>query len=310
MFEAIREARPPRLYVAADGPRPGHPGERARVKAVRDYVTANVDWQCEVKTLFRAQHLGLRRAVSEAIDWFFEHEEEGVILEDDCLPDPSFFGFCDELLDRYRDDDRVMHISGGCHVGEAAIREAGVDGSYFLSRYPHIWGWATWRDVWRQYSTDPRGFEADFQEISRDFASRREAAHWRRIFRGLHAGKFESWSYHWILSVWRGRGVSIYPTRNLVRNIGFGSRAVHTKPWKDYKGLRKPQLESMDEIRHPRQPALHPELDLEDFRAYFERPHFAIRLYKVVKRTVGWALGPVRKALCPDLRREAERSRT
>ena len=163
-MEEVRKAQPPRLYVAADGPRTDRPDERALAEATRSLVVDNIDWDCEVKTLFREKNLGLKNAVSSAIDWFFEHEEQGIILEDDCLADPSFFGFCEELLDRYRDDDRVMHIGGNCFLPELEMED-----SYFFSRFPHIWGWATWRDAWEHWSSDqPRlrvGVRGDHAEL-------------------------------------------------------------------------------------------------------------------------------------------------
>ena len=144
VFETIRQAKPQRLYIAADGARASRVGEAAQVQAVRDYVTSHVDWECEVKTLFREQNLGCKYAVSSAIAWFFENEEMGIILEDDCLPDPTFFNFCQELLARYRHDQRIGVISGD----NFQFGHRRNDDSYYFSKYVHIWGWATWRDRW------------------------------------------------------------------------------------------------------------------------------------------------------------------
>src|SRR5271169_304080 len=147
-MEAIRRAQPPRLYVAADGPR-DRPGEPRRCEEVRRIATA-VDWPCDVKTLFRDQNLGLRRAVASAIDWFFESEEEGIVLEDDCLPSLDFFRFCTELLERYRTDTRVMAICGSSYVNPGSNHTA----SYYFSYYADVWGWATWRRAWQLYDRD------------------------------------------------------------------------------------------------------------------------------------------------------------
>ena len=136
VFEAIRQAKPPRLYIAADGARSSREGEAEKVQAVREYIIQNIDWECEVKTLFREQNLGCKYAVSGAIDWFFENEEMGIILEDDCLPSQSFFWFCEELLERYKDDMRVWHI-GGSNFQNGIKRG---DGDYYFSKYNTFFG--------------------------------------------------------------------------------------------------------------------------------------------------------------------------
>ena len=149
VFDAIRAAQPPRLYVAADGPRAGDPAEAERCAAVRRIATA-VDWPCELVTLIRPENLGCKRAVSSAITWFFEYEPEGIILEDDCLPDPSFFGYCDALLEHYRDDDRIMCISGDNFISAHCRTRPQL---LFFSLC-HIWGWASWARAWEHYSVD------------------------------------------------------------------------------------------------------------------------------------------------------------
>ena len=136
VFEAIRTAKPPRLYIAADGPRLEREGERASCEEVRK-IALEVDWECDVNTLFRVENLGCKRGPSEGISWFFEHEDEGIILEDDCLPDQSFFSFCEELLERYRNDTRIMAISGNNFQHGRKRTEY----SYYFSRYFHGWGW-------------------------------------------------------------------------------------------------------------------------------------------------------------------------
>jgi len=142
VFEQIKKAKPPRLYIAADGPRDYVEGEAEKVKAAREYVLSNIDWNCEVKTLFREKNLGCGKAVSEAITWFFENEEQGIILEDDTVPSQSFFWFCEELLNRYKDEKKVWHI-GGTNFQDGIIRG---NGDYYFSALNHIWGWASWVD--------------------------------------------------------------------------------------------------------------------------------------------------------------------
>lgn len=187
VFKAIRQVKPHKLYVAADGPRPDKEGDASDVQAVRDYVMSNIDWDCHVQTLFRDTNLGCRKAVGEAITWFFEHEEAGIILEDDCFPDPSFFPFCTELLDRYRDAPRIAAITGCCFQPEGFTSDA----SYFFSRYPFIWGWATWSRAWKYYKQDlseyPKLF--DLEWLSHLLGSQIAARYWTKILRRYQDNK-------------------------------------------------------------------------------------------------------------------------
>jgi len=225
VFEAIRRARPLRLYVAADGPREDRAGEDIRVESVRKIATA-VDWPCDVKTLFRKDNLGCKQAVSGAITWFFEHEEEGVILEDDCLPHPDFFNFCETMLDFYRDDERVDVISGNNFQNG---RKRGA-GAYYFSKYNHCWGWATWRRAWCHYQGElpfwPEWKDSDdWKTVCPDNVER---CYWERIFDQVYAGAIDTWDYQWTACVWKHRGLTATPNVNLVTNIGFGVDATHT----------------------------------------------------------------------------------
>lgn len=248
VFQAIRQARPPRLYIGADGPRDDRPGEKERCDQVRQIATA-VDWPCEVKTLFREKNLGCRVGVSTAIDWFFEDEPEGIILEDDCLPDLTFFRFCEELLDRYREETRVMLISGNYFHGNAYTSTK----SYFFSRYCHIWGWATWRRAWQYYDSDmdqwPRLRKTDWLRCVGD-GHYDFQKYWTRILDSTHAGKIDTWAYRWNFSCWTQNGLAILPSKNLVKNIGFGENATHTKG--DGGWISKMPLESITfPLDHP-----------------------------------------------------------
>jgi hypothetical protein len=227
VFAAIRQARPTRLYVAADGPRADRSGEADRCAEVRRIATA-VDWPGELKILFREQNMGCRRAVSKGIDWFFEQVEEGIILEDDCVPDPSYFRFAQELLTRYRDDKRVMVIAGN-HFHGAAHQPPY---NYFFSRYPHCWGWASWRRAWQLYDREMSLWlalrDSDWL-LGIGSGSRPFQRYWTDIFDQAYANKVDSWAYRWLFSCWVQNGLAILPARNLVINIGFGEDATHTK---------------------------------------------------------------------------------
>lgn len=227
VFDAIRAARPPRLYVAADGTRPERLGEAARCAAVRSIATA-VDWPCEVVTLMRDENLGCKRAVSSAIAWFFEHEPEGIILEDDCLPDPSFFPYCDELLERYRNDPKVMCVSGNNFISSTWVPQA----SYYFSKYVHIWGWASWRRAWQYYDVGMRDWENvrdTLDPLMRRLPDQPQARlHWRELFDRVSKGQIDTWDYQWTYACWRHDGLSCMPQINLISNIGFGEGATHT----------------------------------------------------------------------------------
>ncbi|NEV63007.1 glycosyltransferase family 2 protein [Thiorhodococcus minor] len=226
VFEAIRAARPARLYVAADGPRADRIGELDRCEKVRQIATG-VDWPCQVYTRFRDSNLGCKRAVSDALDWFFGEEEAGIVLEDDCLPHPDFFLFCDALLARYAEDARVSVITGD---NFQRGRRRG-DASYYFSKYNHCWGWASWRRAWRLYDGELH-FWPEWQGSAawRDrLPNARERRYWQAIFDRVARGEIDSWAYPWTASVWYRGGLTATPNVNLVTNIGFSDEATHTR---------------------------------------------------------------------------------
>ena len=224
VFEEIRKAKPRRLYVAADGPR--NKEEKEKTEAVRKYILETVDWNCKVKNLFRKQNLGCGKAVSQAITWFFKNEEMGIILEDDCLPNQSFFVFCEDLLERYKDDERIMHISGSTFVNEDMIM-----GDYYFSKYPYIWGWATWKRAWKNYDFNLTSLN-DFSlhdSLFNSFESEHVAIFWRDNFIKIKNNKIDTWDYQWVYALFVNHALSIVPKVNLVQNIGFSSIATHTQ---------------------------------------------------------------------------------
>jgi hypothetical protein len=227
VFEAIRTSRPPRLYIAADGPRGDRSGEVERCAQVRDIV-GGVDWACDVKTLFRGSNMGCKRAVSEGISWFFEHEPEGIILEDDCLPSSSFFTFCEELLERYRDDTRVWQICGTNLIGTALA--SATEASYRFSKYGPIWGWASWRRAWKNYDPDLSEWPAMSRPEAMESAYSTPAERKARLMLGtkLFDGAIDTWDYQWGFAKNFNYALSIVPAQNLIRNIGFGPDATHT----------------------------------------------------------------------------------
>ncbi len=225
IFERIRKAQPPRLYIAADGPRFGKAGESENCRLARA-ATEHIDWPCQVTTLFRTTNLGCKEAVSSAIDWFFNHEEEGIILEDDCLPSPTFFGYCDALLERYRHDTRVRHICG-CNFQFGQIRG---NASYYFSRLSHVWGWASWRRAWRAYDKNLSTYTADEigNALGNIFDDPIIIGRWRSIAKELKNDQINTWDYQLSLTNLLQHGLCIIPNQNLISNIGFGTGATHT----------------------------------------------------------------------------------
>ena len=225
VFDAIRTARPPRLYIACDGARPGRIEEAEKVASVRE-ISTNVDWPCEVRTLFRDKNLGCKYAVSSAISWFFGLEEEGVILEDDCLPSQSFFSFCEEMLCRYRDEQRVMAVTG-----TNITCKMHFDGDYFFSRYALMWGWASWASAWEAYDLEldhwPKNKQIRHLKML-GVVKLAECIAWKQILTRTKAKLVDTWDYQWIYSCWLRGGLTIAPAKNLITNIGYSSDATHT----------------------------------------------------------------------------------
>lgn len=250
VFAEICKARPKKLYVAADGPRKGKAGEEELCAETRAIIN-QVNWECEVKTLFRKENLGCGIGVSSAIDWFFSHEEEGIILEDDCVPDQTFFSFCEDLLTRYRYDSRVMHI-GGFNVQFGTRRGRA---SYYFSNFPEIWGWATWRRAWKlfdfQMETYPQFKEEN--RIKDVFDTARLQKLWlRALDHTLSEKKSSIWGYRWMYTVWSNHGLCITPNQVLVRNIGFDDRGTHTNGNEEvYRAYASCIAEPLKELKHP-----------------------------------------------------------
>jgi len=229
VFEQIRMARPSRLFVIADGPRESRPGEWELCRQARS-VIESIDWDCNLTTIFSDVNLGCRMRISTGLDLVFTEVEEAIILEDDCLPDQSFFSFCETLLKQYRDDKRVMHIGGSNYLGHH-FRKRMSQFSYYFSRYNHCWGWATWRRAWTKYDARMTQWP-EFRDggglsdvlTGDDWA----ISYWERAFAEVSAGRIDSWSIVWTFSCWINSGLTILPTVNLISNIGFDQRGTHT----------------------------------------------------------------------------------
>jgi hypothetical protein len=225
VFESIRKAKPSKLLVIADGARQHKIGEVEKCVETRKIIEG-VDWECEVITNYSDVNLGCKLRVSSGIDWVFEQVEEAIILEDDCVPEHTFFAYCDELLERYRYDTRIVAISGtNLQSGQRRTSD-----SYYFSRYMHVWGWATWRRSWQNYDVDMKQWPTVrdggwLQDILNDKLAIKG---WQKSFQRVYDGKIDTWDFQWVFACWIQSGLVISPNINLISNIGFGPGATHT----------------------------------------------------------------------------------
>jgi len=258
-MNVIRSARPPRLYVVADGPRSGVPGELDRCNEAR-LIASQIDWPCELHTLFRRENFGCKKSVSEGIDWFYDQEEEGIILEDDVLPVSSFFNYCDELLEKYRHDTNVGIISGSNFVGKYYK----VSSSYIFSRNAHIWGWASWRRVWRNYDVSmslwPIHRKAGL--IESVFPNDPQLSNsWISQFDDVYSGQIDTWDAQLAHMLWSNAYLSILPAINQTQNLGFGVGAAHTTGSLPKYIKDSPPIELTFPLIHPSSIAADPKID-------------------------------------------------
>ena len=224
VFKEIRKAKPKKLYIASDGPRIYKEGENFEVEEIRKFLISSIDWDCEVKTFFREKNLGCKYACSGAIDWFFENEDMGIVLEDDTLPNESFFSFCEIMLNKYKDDFRIGFINGTNF--QNGIKRG--DGDYYFSIFPHFWGWASWSNRWKNYDVEMNNFESP-NFIKDIIKNKKVYKSWCKSFYQVKVEKFDTWDYQFAFALWSQKQLCINPNTNLIKNIGFDSIATHTK---------------------------------------------------------------------------------
>jgi hypothetical protein len=226
VFERIRDARPEKLYLIADAPRPNKDGEAEKCAETRRIVEEMIDWPCEVHKNYADANMGCGKRIPSGLDWVFENEAEAIIMEDDILADPSFFLFCSELLQRYRDNGTVMQIGGYNRFNYNPH-----DSSYFYSRFCDIWGWATWRHEWDKFKAVDH---VEWDRIKRDnllsvlCMTTKEAEMRTFVLDDIFSGKLSAWGMRWELTKLINKGLGVVPSRNLIKNIGFGMDASHT----------------------------------------------------------------------------------
>jgi hypothetical protein len=244
VFQNIRTIKPNQLFIAADGPRFNKQGEVEQCAEVRA-VFNNIDWPCDVQTRFSEKNQGCKIGVSSGIDWFFRHVEEGIILEDDCLPDISFYRFCETLLEYYKNDERIMHI-GGLNLQDGITRG---DASYYFSKIAHIWGWATWKRAWDKFDVNISTFPDKKGDLYRLIPDSSAREYWLKNFELVHKKEKDTWDYQWQYTLFINNGLAVLPNKNLVSNIGFNLNATHTID--SFNLLAKLSTASIVDITHP-----------------------------------------------------------
>ncbi len=295
VFEAIAAVRPRHLFIAADGP--ATRADRAACDETRTIVQ-RVDWNCDAMRDFSDENLGLNRRMISAINWVFQEFDSAIVLEDDCLPHPQFFAFCSSMLRRYQDDARVVHVSGECY---RARREG--DASYFFSKYPLAWGWATWRRAWSLFDPSIRSWPhfREQAETNALFDSADERRYWRSTFARLHddhqaLGTPISWDYAWYHAC-MAHGLSIHPASNLVSNIGHGPLASNTRDVTELSN--RPTAPLVEPFVHPARIARDRQADLDTFDRRF--PGALLKHQRSFRHQIGrpgrWAIRMVRRGL-------------
>jgi hypothetical protein len=258
LMESLEKARPSRIYIGADGPRASKPLDKEKCAEARRIAQA-VTWPCEVRTNFLTENVGVDKGMESAIGWFFANEEEGIICEDDCIPSDDFFRYSEELLQKYRNDEKVMMICGTNF--QDGIKRG--DASYYASRYP-TWGWATWRRAWQKYDEHLDGLDELIREKKIDgiLTDPEQQKFWLDFFGKIRKGKFSFVDTKWLFSMWNNGGICLIPNANLVRNIGFDKEATHARIGADTRSV---ETEGLGEIRHPASLAVNEEADTHFF---------------------------------------------
>lgn len=292
VFDKIKEQKPKYLYLAADWARKNKEWESERCEKVKEEIMKQIDWECKVKTRFLKKNLWPKDAVSSSITRFFENEEQWIIFEHDCLPDTSFFWFCETLLEKYKDDERVMHISWSCPFPEKFYKKD----TYIFTPYEHIWWWATWRRAWKYYDVEMKSLNNfilnnQINHISNDFFTRKVNAH---HFKEVYDWKLNTWDYQRRYTIWSNHWLSIQPLTNLISNIWFWENALNTKNdlWQANKKLYKIDYQN---LFHPRDFVLNDKyLKLDEKYSQFSFMQYVaiylkkMWLYKIVAKLLGF----------------------
>jgi hypothetical protein len=276
VFEVIRRAKPQTLLIVADGPRNDRLSDVQKCEATR-FIVEHVDWECNVLKNYSDFNLGCKLRVSSGLDWAFNNVESAIILEDDCLPNPTFFRFCSELLNRYVDDERIMTISGN----NFQFGRKRTEDSYYFSAFTHCWGWATWRRAWQYYDIEMKLWPTvrDKYWLKDILLYKNSIKYWENIFQSVFEDLINSWAYRWLFTCWVQNGLTILPNVNLVSNIGFSDEATHTK-----SGSRLSKISAKEMIF----PLVHPTFIVRDTQSdnFTQKNIFKLSLLSRIKKGV------------------------
>lgn len=264
IVQILKIIKPAKIYFASNAPNPENINDEFAVSEVRSLIN-QIDWECEIVPLFRVNHLKVKDSIADSISWFFQNEELGIILEDDCIPNFTFFEYCRNLLLKYKDDNRIGLISGNNFQNGKFL---GGDSSYYFSKYAHIWGWATWRRTWKIYQKNIE----DWPQIKRNkifynlFFNKDERLFWEAKFDSIYFLNFNTWDYQLTYSLWKNGLLSVIPNVNLVSNHGFGATATHTKEIDQFSKMKTTEI---------RFPLNHPDTFISNYQAdiYFGKMH-------------------------------------
>ena len=228
-LERIKMVRPSRLFIISDGPRSTKKGEGLLIQQTRD-VLKNITWPCDIERKYEEKNLGCKISVSSGLNWVFSKVDRAIILEDDCVPDRSFFYFCEELLEKYKNNHRIMHISGSNLLEALSSKHTTIDTSYYFSYLASAWGWATWSRAWKNYDVAMKSWPKEGQYILESHLSdSKSRLFMKKQFDDVFKGKIDTWDYQWIYTCWTNNALAISPYSNMITNMGFNSLATHTK---------------------------------------------------------------------------------
>lgn len=283
-FEAIRKIKPSKLFIIADGPRSNFPSDEKKCFEARKVVD-DIDWKCEIYKNYEQSNIGPKIKISSGLNWVFQHVDRAIILEDDCLADFDFFYYCEKLLKYYENNNKIWLISGN-NFQKGNWRG---EGSYFFSKYPHTWGWATWKRAWVHYSDnipfwDTWKHSQSWNNLMQDKVERK---YWERIFDRVYSGSDTyAFDYAWVANIWYNSGITVAPNVNLVSNIGHDSDASSTKTISNISNLKIEKIPKI--LNHPKKIIVDKEADIYDFNYNFlgDKKHFPYNLIKLLRRII------------------------
>ncbi len=282
LINRLRKIKPEKIYISQDGPRINFLEDQVLCKEVRN-VIQKINWKCEIKTRYLKFNLGCRSSVSSAIDWFFNFEDDGIILEDDCIPSKSFFNFCAQMLNKFKNSENIFTISGSNFQKDNFVGE----GDYYFSKYAHCWGWATWRRAWKYYDDNMKFWSKlkNSETWTKLHPNKYEKKYWSKIFNLVYSKKIDSWAYVWLASIWYLNGKSIIPNKNLIINIGFNEKATNTVSSSNIDLVNLNFQEMSDILSHPKEVKINTKADNFVFNNHFNGKYnfWPWRFYYILK---------------------------